>query len=322
VKGGAFMSIAKDGQGDERLAREGGNRLPRASFRKSRKRRTREKLDDRANWFRRPRADQLTFDEVSPLADPLLAVENKQDQSELGEELGWSDEHLASFKQMMAEYYRKPTIANYLSLRRTFPGVEIEICRFGGYEGIDALNLMAEFAKLGIDKNLFSAALHGEEPDVDALCLHLIEYLVKRDKNPGSGPGQIQRRRKGDAAINFILAVLLDGYDYMSERAGLYQIPTSLSVLVREQLCGSSPDLYALRLAQEKRENALGLAAQRVLQGEKITVRRLMQIAGTSRMTAARWLSDAEFRKDLGDLVAGWQSWKKLQRAPKREDDA
>ena len=125
-----------------------------------------------------------------------------------------------------------------------------------------------------------------------------MERLVERETIPRKGTGYIQKRRSAisDAVVNYLLAVLLEGYDHLSERAQLYHLPTSLCVLLREQLCGANPDMYGICLSRKRREEIQTLVADRLQKGEKLTVRRLMKISGTARMSAARLLRDREFR--------------------------
>ena len=52
-----------------------------------------------------------------------------------------------------------------------------------------------KFRKVGIDPDLIAAALDADEPSIDALCLHLLELLIARDKLPKDGPKHIEKRR-------------------------------------------------------------------------------------------------------------------------------
>src|SRR5258708_26318614 len=114
------------------------------------------------------------------------------------------------------------------------------------------------------------------------------------------GPGHIEKRRGAisDPMVNFLIATMFEALDWHEET---FRVPASLIVLIREQLCGSNPDLYEAYLSREKRKRAAFVAAQCLQPGEKLSVRRLMELTGTRRMTAARWLRDPDFRQALED---------------------
>ena len=144
---------------------------------------------------------------------------------------------------------------------------------------------------------LIAGALDSNEPGIDALCMHLLELLASKDKLPKEGPGFIEKRRKAirDATINYLIIEILEGV----ERCGdAIRIPASLVVLIREQLCGSNPDLHQLYLSRQRFRNAAHRAEQHFQQtGEQISVRKLAAAAGVSRGTAERWLADKHFQR-------------------------
>jgi hypothetical protein len=245
-------------------------------------------------WLRRPHIARWELEDAPdnvPEA-PKEVAERARKQNELAKKLGWKPERLARFKQLVLRYEKDPTIANYLQIRRDFPETEIEVGYFGG--GIDApFELEEKFAGHGIDPMLLLGASVADEPDIDALCLQVLELLVMRGKLPKEGPGFIEKRRKAisDATINYLIVEILEAID---RYAG--SIPGSLVVLIREQLCGSNPDLHQQYLARERFQNAAYSAGQLFQQtGEQISVRDLAAAAGVSRGTAARWLADKRF---------------------------
>jgi len=68
--------------------------------------------------------------------------------------------------------------------------------------------------------------------------------------------------------------------------------------LIREQLCGSNPDLHQQYLAGVRFRNAASIAEQHLQQtGERISVRKLAAAAGVSRGTASRWLANKHFQR-------------------------
>jgi hypothetical protein len=254
---------------------------------------------ERLAWLRRPQIHPSMFEE--PLENEVETAEEVAERArkgnELAKKLGWSEERLASFKQLVLGYEKHPTVANYLQIRYEFPEVEIQAGYFGGIEALLALE--EEFASQGIDPKLIAGVLDGNEPGIDALCLRLLELLVSKDKLPKEGPGFIEKRRKAisDATVNYLIIEILEGF----ERCGRsISIPASLIVLLREQLCGSNPDLHQLYLARERFFRAAfnaGLSFEQT--GKPISVRKLAAAAGVSRGTAERWRAHKDFQRSF-----------------------
>jgi predicted DNA-binding transcriptional regulator AlpA len=153
---------------------------------------------------------------------------------------------------------------------------------------------------------LIAGALDAYEPGIDALCLQLLELLVTRGKLSKEEPSFIEKRRKAisDATINYRIMEILEGIGRCGQSI---HIPASLVVLIREQLCGSNPDLHQLYLARERFRNAASSAGQHFQQTNKqISIRKLAAMAGVSRGTAERWLADKHFQRlfDFGRRFA------------------
>jgi hypothetical protein len=251
--------------------------------------------EKRRAWYRRPHIARWEFEDPpdNVLEDPE-DVERARKQNELAKKLGWEPERLARFKQLVLRYEKEPTIPNYLQIRRDFPETEIEVGYFGG--GIDApFELEEKFAGQGIDPMLLLGASLADEPDIDALCLQVLELLVTRGKLPKEGPGFIEKRRKAtsDATINYLIVEILEAIQRYTR-----SIPASLVVLIREQLCGSNPDLHQQYLAGVRFRNAASIAERHFQRtGEQISVRKLAAAAGVSRGTASRWLANKNFQR-------------------------
>ena len=97
-------------------------------------------------------------------------------KTELAKKLGWEPERLARFKQLVLRYGKDPTTATYLQIRREFPEAEVEV---GIFSGIDApFKLEEKLAGQGFDPMLLVGALAAYEPDIDAVCLRLLELLA------------------------------------------------------------------------------------------------------------------------------------------------
>jgi hypothetical protein len=267
-------------------------------------------------WLRRPRVAREVFEDPpdNVVEIPEEVAERARKQNELAKKLGWEPERLARFKQLVLRYEKDPTIANYLQIRRDFPEVEVEV---GYFSGIDApFKLEEKFVGQG-NPMLTVGALAAYEPDIDALCLQLLELLVARGKLPKEGPGFIEKRRKAisDATVNYLIVEMLEAVDRCG---GSIHIPASLVVLIREQLCGSNPVLHQRYLAGERFRNAAydaGLHFQQT--GEQISVRKLAAAAGVNRGTAERWLADQHFQRlfDSGRKYAASNHFLQLKKA-------
>jgi len=69
-------------------------------------------------------------------------------------------------KQLVIAYRRERTIESYIQIRRKFPEVEIQISRFGGIGGIDALFALEEdFEKQGVPPTGVVDSLKALDPD-------------------------------------------------------------------------------------------------------------------------------------------------------------
>ena len=290
---------------------------PESSIRSAEQRFSEDAYQKRRTWHRRPRIApwELEDPQDNVVEAPEEVVERARKQNELAKKLGWEPERLAQFKQLVLRYEKEPTIANYLRIRRDFPEVEVEVGYFGG--GIDApFELEEKFAGQDIDPMLFLGALLADEPDIDALCLKLLELLVTRGKLPKEGPGFIEQRRNAisDTTINYLIVEILEGVDWVGDSI---RIPGSLIVLIREQLCGANPDLHQLYLARERFRNAAFNAG---LNHTQISVRKLAAAAGVSRGTAERWLADKRFQWlfDSGRKYAASNHFLQLKKSRER----
>src|SRR5258708_8258024 len=94
------------------------------------------------------------------------------------------------------------------------------------------------------------------------------------------GPGHIEKRRGAisDPMVNFLIATMLEALDWHEET---FRVPASLIVLIREQLCGSNPDLYEAYLSREKRKRAAFVAAEWSRAEAQCAGRAHIQLIGT-----------------------------------------
>jgi hypothetical protein len=84
----------------------------------------------------------------------------------------------------------------------------------------------------------------------------------------------------------------------LDRRGELVRLPASMVVLIREQLCGSRPDLLQTYRSRQQLHNAAAFAGQYCHYTNKpISVRRLAATGNVGRSTAARWLEDKDFQR-------------------------
>jgi hypothetical protein len=265
---------------------------------------------ERVAWLNRPRLHTALFEEVwnyhlygslASLVSPeikSIIEERLQKLEQIKSELDWSDERLASFQKLIVDYRRTQNATTYLKIRRDFPEIEIQVSRFGGIDFV--FTFEDDLKRLQISPDAVAGALDCDEPWVDALCLRLLTLLVERDALPKTGPGHIDRRRNAisDSFANYLISIMLESYDWHEE---IFRIPPSLIVLARRQLTGENPDLYELSNAREKRQGVAFMVAQKFDAGERLTVRKLANVAKIPRSTAARWLTEG-FQKKVEDF--------------------
>lgn len=273
--------------------------------------------DERLQWLNKPRLHTAIFEEArrDEELENLLATNGATFKDKDGAEvfarqkekrrqeinariglLGWSLERLNAFTDAVVAYRGNASIQKYLSIRQNFPEVEIQVARFGGIDALFALE--ADFRDQGINPDLIAGALDGDEPSVDALCLRLLKLLTERDELPKNVPGYINRRRNAvsDASVNYLIITILEAYDWNED---VYRVPASLVVLIRYQLCGLQPDLDVEYRLRERKKNVAMAVAQLLKPDERLSINKLKQLAGISRTTAARWLSDSSFQRWL-----------------------
>lgn len=257
-------------------------------------------------WLQRPRLNAAIFsqvwldEEIAKHGGKLVGDEAQKEArdralkvSAIAKEFRWSKKRLTLFKQLVVDYRQKPTIENYLRVRRQFPEIEILIDEFGGIDPLFVLG--KEFQDQGIDPQLIAECLDAYEPSIDALCLRLMERIIEREKISKNEPGHIEKRRAAiaDAMVNYLIVTILESFDWNERRV---RIPASLVVLIRHQLTGTKPDLHTSYLAKERLHNLAIMIAQELKPNEKLSINKLASLASIPRSTAARWLKDKEFK--------------------------
>jgi hypothetical protein len=229
----------------------------------------------------------------------LQRMEQNQKIREIAQKFGWTKQRLDQFKRAALAYRKEPSIKHYLAIRTEFPELDIQTGFSGETDPLFALEHKCR--QYVIDPALVSAATDGFEPNIDKLCLALMERIVARDEI--SGLGQIQRRRAtiSNAMINYLIALMLEGFDRHNEEV---RIPASLILLIRHQLGPLKGDLHDEYETREARHNAAWVAGQKLKPNERLSINRLIKLASgpdnpISHSTAARWLKDKDFQKWL-----------------------
>jgi hypothetical protein len=254
----------------------------------------------RLAWLHRPYIHTEVFeqavvdDEIIAAGGAIVRDEDPLKKTEqVAKAFGWDSVCLDRFTQAVVRYRRDPTIENYLFIRRKFPDVEISVDQFEGTEELFSLD--RTFKTQGIDTNLISAAMDGDEPSVDRLCLHLLELLATKRSLPKTGPQHIARRRMAvsEASVNYLVSMMLEVYSTPREP---FRIPGSLVVLARQQLISVRTDLHAEYRSRVRLEKVALQAGKNLKPGETLSIDKLHALTGVPRSTAARYLANGEFK--------------------------
>lgn len=259
-------------------------------------------LQERLAWLAKPKLHTAIFktifftEQIEKYARGNCSREERREQKlkirEITQKFGWARQRFDQFTSLALAYRKEPSIEHYLAIRTEFPELDIQIGFSGGMDPLCALE--DKLRQYGIDPALVAGAMDGFEPDIDKLCLVLMERIVARDEI--SGPGQIQQRRAtiSDAMINYLIAFMLEGFDWLDEEV---RIPASLILLIRHQLGPLKGDLHAEYKSREARNNTAWFVGQVLKPNEKLSINRFIRLAsGISRSTAARWLKDKDFQ--------------------------
>jgi hypothetical protein len=211
--------------------------------------------------------------------------------------LGWDTARFDEFANLAVAFRKEPSIEHYLAIRKSFPDVDIQVGLSGGIDPLFAIE--GKCRQLEIDPALVAGAMDGYEPDIDDLCLVLMDRIVARKKISGIGAAQKRRAAISDSMVNYLIAFMLDGVDWHNETI---RLPASLILLIRHQLGPLKGDLHEEFESREAKLRAAWIAAQELEPGESLSINRLVRLASRpdkrlSRSTAARWLADKSFQK-------------------------
>jgi hypothetical protein len=269
------------------------------------KKRRRERL----SWLSRPRLDTAIFERIvevdpftprseaafpSPNAKAVFDRKRKkliQKIEGIKSQFGWDSKRFDDFTRLVVPFRKAPSIESYVTIRKSFPELDIQIAVFGGIDPLFAEKLREH----GIDPGVVAGAMDAFEPSIDQLCLILMELIIARNSISGIGKLQLRRAAISDAMIHYLLAFILEALDGWEVR-----VPASLILLLRHQLGPLKGDLHQEYHSREAQQRVARIAGQQLQPNEKLSINRLVKLASAannpcSRSTAARWLKDENF---------------------------
>jgi hypothetical protein len=216
-----------------------------------------------------------------------------------------SSERLKIARKLEDAYYRNRSIENYVKFRREVPGVEIDAEYFFDYEQFSYLK--KELARHGIDTECLFGVFDGFEPDIDELCLQLLEAIIAKKRLPKSGPGYIDKRKSAisESFIDYLVVVMVEliAWKGQYERTGV--LPKALLVLIRERLCGSNPDAFEEARKSDKKGHFMRSLYRALEQSrERASVRTLAKAMGISKSKLDRVLQEDP---RIRDFIVNWK---------------
>jgi hypothetical protein len=203
-----------------------------------------------------------------------------------------SDQSYAHFQALVDAYQQAPTLANYVRLRRTFGGSGTDVAQFTAF---DPLLIEMELRQFGIEPWLVSDAMNGDDRMIDELALRLMEALIERGKIEKEGTAHIQSRgiAISDALVDYLIIASLETTETYDA-----PLPSSLIVLIRERLCGASPDRHKEQVRLQRRQDAIALAALKFPSG-KVSIRSIAALMKVEPSTVSRWFPDGDFQQQV-----------------------
>lgn len=240
---------------------------------------------------------------------PMLGYVNFKDPNVTDEMISYlgSSKRLEIARKLEEAYYRDHSIENYLKFRRSISDVEIDAEYFFDHDQFSYLQ--RELTRQGVDTECLYGVFDGFEPDIDELCLQLIELLVAKNRLPISGPGYINQRKNAisDSFINYLIVIMVERIAWKGQYGRSGVLPQALLVLIRERLCGSNPDAFEEAHKSNKNSDFVISLYQAVDQlREGASVRTLAKAMGTSKSKLDRFLKEApeirhyiEYRKRM-----------------------
>jgi hypothetical protein len=204
------------------------------------------------------------------------------------------------FMKLAERFEAEPTLENYLLLRRTFPGGNVESLHFLSPDPHSSVE--GELRQYGIEPFIFSDALDGNEHQIDELCLKLMERLVERQARERAGETHLQTTGQAipDSLIDYLVITMLEATENHDLR-----LEPALVILIRERLGGSNLARHKQNLIDKNRKQAILLAASQLAQGKEISIRQIASKLDLEASTVSRWFKPGELEQEA-IRVRGW----------------
>lgn len=213
---------------------------------------------------------------------------------------GRSGDSFSDFMALVECFDSEPSLENYLELRKQSGCTSTELSRLSYV--VSSSSLAIEFENYSLEPMLLAGVLGGDERDMDALCLQLIERLVHRRQKENSGEVHLQTvgGQIPDALINFLLLVMLETCSDLD-----VPLPPAMIVLLRDRLGGPSPDRYKTAAMQEKKRRAVMIAAGIFSDNREVSIRQIAKELGVQPSTVTRWFEPGELQREA-QRVRNW----------------
>ncbi len=184
--------------------------------------------------------------------------------------------------ELSEQFRRDPTLETYVRLRRTYPKTLFSSVQFGGLNPILAIE--PQLASAGIELELMMGVLDADEGAINELSLRLLENLRdRRSRAAGEGADKQSPSKKGDALIDYLIAVMVESIAYNAE----LEIPFDLRMLIKQRVGAAKSDLQKASQTAENKGRAVVIGAQMILRGEKPTLEAVAKFLNVDKKTVS-----------------------------------
>lgn len=206
-----------------------------------------------------------------------------------------------TFKQLeklIQDYQQRPTLSEYIKLRRTAGFTVIDSNRFFDFDVM--LRLDGELRKHKIDPRVVAKVLDGNDLMIDELCLQVMESIEARRMLELEGRKHVQARKEAipDSLVDFLIVFAMEACEQHA-----LAVPPSLVILLRERLGGSNPARYEDFVVSQKRHGAIQLAINDLETGGKVSIRRVAKLLGVQPSTVKRWFPNSSLENAAKDFM-------------------
>lgn len=195
----------------------------------------------------------------------------------------------------LAAFVARPTIANYLLLRRLHPGREPTGWWFSG---IDPLFAMSEdLERWEIPVADVAAAMDADHSAIERVALRLLHLLADREAKWADNETQLVRRGATvpDQLVDYLIVILLEGMSEYDEPASI----GALNFLIRERLGGPDKAMHAAYLKRTKKQAVVSMiaSARRIPDFAEPTLRQVAAALGMNVSSASRLFQPGELER-------------------------